>query len=245
MAHSDDIRSLLEELQRLQQLLGDLHGRLRRGPLIIQAQTKMLDQSKEKLEKTREEHQKLLLYAKEKERQMVAAEAALEKRKTQMNEAKTNKEFQALKSQVAADEVANSVLADEVLEAMEKTEKFAPKVDEAEAEWKKAGELLEATQKNTAQEQPVIKADIARLTEELQANEKRLPGDFHEVYGRLIKHLGGHEAIAVVVKNKYCGSCNQLIPINSLARILQQKPVTCSCCARLLYVPKDFEFEKG
>ncbi|HBT77310.1 MAG TPA: hypothetical protein DEB39_10410 [Planctomycetaceae bacterium] len=239
-----DIRSLIETLQRLQQQLADLRGRLRRGPMVIQAHAKTVNRLNENLEKRKAEHQRLLLAAKEKDRQMNAAETAIAKRKTQLAEAKTNKEFQALKKQIEADEVANSVLADETLEAMEKADKGSPKVTEAETELRKGIVLAEDAKKLFAQEEPVIRADIERLAAELKTFEKQLPSDFREVYDRLIGHNGGEEAIAVVVKNKYCGGCNQQVPINSLAQILQMKPITCSCCGRLLFVPEDFVFEK-
>ena len=43
---------------------------------------------------------------------------------TKLNQSSTNREYQALKDQIAADNMANSVLADEILEAMERVDGF-------------------------------------------------------------------------------------------------------------------------
>lgn len=240
-----ELRDLMESLHRTLQCLGDLSARLRRGPLTIKAQEKNLGSLTEKRDKAKAEHQKRVLEAKEKERQMNAAETAIAKRKTQLSEAKTNKEYQALQSQIAADETANSVLADETLEAIEKAEKCLPAVTAAEEELKKGESLLEATRQTVALEEPAIRADIARFSEELHALEKELPSEFREIYGRLVHHFEGPERLAVIVKQKFCGGCNQQVPINSLAQILQKKPITCSCCGRLLFVPEDYVFDRG
>ncbi len=213
--------------------------------MIVQAHQRTVAQCTEVLEKHKAEYQKLLLVAKEKDKQMTAAEAAIAKRKTQLQEAKSNKEFQALQVQIKADEVANSVLADETLEAMEKAEKYMPNIAAAEVELRKAAEQLEGGKKTFALEEPVIQADVERVNAELRTYEKRLPRDFVELYARLVKHLGGPESLAVVVKNKFCGGCNQQIPINALAQILEEKPITCGSCGRLLFVPEDFKFGRG
>lgn len=245
MAGYDDIRELMAVLHRIQQRLEDLRGRLRRGSLVVQAQENNVKKAAEKLEKCRENYKRLQIEANAKEQQMAAAETAIAKRKTQLAEAKSNKEYSALKSQIAADEAANSVLADETLETIDKAEKFKPSVGEAEAELQRMEEQLVATKRNVTDEEPLIKADIAKLEEELHTREAKLPQAFHDSYTRLVKSLGGHEALALIANQKFCAGCNQQVPINSLARILQQLPVTCSSCGRLLYVPEGYVFDRG
>ena len=61
-------------------------------------------------------------------------EEKVKKLQTQLNTAASNREYQSLKEQIAAAEMANSVMADEVLEGLEKLDAFVGTIAEAEAE---------------------------------------------------------------------------------------------------------------
>ncbi|MDR2755474.1 MAG: hypothetical protein LBC20_07175 [Planctomycetaceae bacterium] len=245
MSNSNTIRDILEQIHFLQIQLNDLNESLRRAPLVLKAQEVNIQKQLANLNLINETYQKLGADAKRKELEVVANDQALDKRRTQLQEAKSNKEFQALQLQIKADEAARSVLMDEALEVIEKADQYALNVPVAETELKKARELHETTKKKFLEEKPEIEAKIILFKQLLEAEEVKLPRDFSEIYNRLVRSVGGNEALAIVENQKYCGGCNHQIPINSLAQILQKKPITCSSCARLLYLPQDFVFDKG
>jgi predicted nucleic acid-binding Zn-ribbon protein len=245
MVRIDETRDVLEHIHLIQNRLSDLNGRLRRGPSLLKTQEGNIQKFAAKLEQLQAEHRTLLAEAKKKEQDVTAHDQAIAKRKQQLQEAKTNKEYQALQSQIQTDEAARGALDDVALEAIEKAEKFAQNFPPVEAEVKKAQELYETTKKKFLDEKPHIESDIADYNGQLQTEEVKLPKEFRDVYDRLIRSVGGANALAVVENQKYCGGCNHQIPVNSLAHNLAKKPVTCSSCARLLYVPMDFEFDKG
>ena len=241
----DGTRDVLEHIHLIQIRLEDLNSRLRRGPLLLKTQEGNIQKATTKLEQLQAEHRLLVAEAKKKELEVASHDQAIAKRKLQLQEAKTNKEYQALQIQIRADEAARSVLDDEALEAIDKAEQFVPNFLPAEAELKKTQELYETTKKKFLSEKPHIESEIAEYHQQLQTEEAKLPMAFREVYDRLIRSVGGFNALAVVEQQKYCGGCNHQIPVNSLAQILAKKPITCSSCARLLYVPANFEFDKG
>ena len=245
MADTGEIRDVLEQVHIIQTRLGDLEGRLRRGPLLLKTQEGNIQKSTAKLEQLQSEHHALVADAKGKEQEVAAHDQAIAKRKLQLQEAKTNKEYQALQMQIQADEASRGALDDVALEAMEKAEKFTKNFPPVEAEIKKAQELYEATKHKFFSEKPHIESEIADYNKQLATEEAKMPKDFRDVYDRLIRSVGGPNALAVVEGQKYCGGCNHQIPVNSLAHILAKKPVVCSSCARLLYVPADFVFDKG
>ena len=245
MADIVGIRDVLEHVHLIQTRLGDLEGRLRRGPILLKNQEASIQKFTEKLEQLKSEHHVLAAEAKDKEQKVAAHDQMIAKRKTQLQEAKTNKEYQALQLQIEADETLRGTLDDAALEAMEKAENFTKNFPPVEAEIKKAQELYETTKQKFFSEKDHIESEIAEYNKQLQAEEAKLPKDFRDVYNRLVRSVGGPNALAVVEDQKYCGGCNHQIPVNSLAHILAKKPVTCSSCARLLYVPADFQFDKG
>jgi len=245
MSTVSELTELLGRLERIQRQLADLHSRLRRGSLLAKSQETAIHALEQKLDQAKSRQKALILDVKEKERKNLESENAIARRKTQLAESKTNKEFQALKAQITVDEEANSLLADEVLEAMEASEKFVQTVQSTEEELKKAVQQYETSTKQFQAEEPTIRADIQKYTEELHAAESELPREFREVYDRLVKSHGGDQALAMVTNQKYCGGCNQTLPINFIALVIQGRPVPCSSCGRLLYVPEGFQFAKG
>jgi predicted nucleic acid-binding Zn-ribbon protein len=160
-----------------------------------------------------------------------------------MQEAKTNKEFQALKLQVEADEAANGILADETLFAMEKAEKFASNIPPVEQELQAANEMLEKTQAMITEESPILEEDVVRCSARLKGAEAKLPREFREIYSRLAKSMGGEQSLAQIYDQNFCGGCRQSIPINFIAQVLHGKPVTCKSCGRLLYIPEGFSMK--
>ncbi|MDR2172511.1 MAG: hypothetical protein LBP59_20415 [Planctomycetaceae bacterium] len=245
MENLNDTRAVLERIHELQLQLNELNGRLRRGTLLLKSQMATIQKNEAALQKVTDEFQKLHAYAKQKELEVAQNDLNLAKRKEQLREAKTNKEYQALQLQIAADEAARSVLDDEALEAIEKAEKFHDSVDLAEQELKKSQELYVKTKNKFAEDKPKIDDNISKVRDLLKVEEVKLPREFKEIYDRLVRSMGGGESLAVVENQRYCGACNHQIPINSLAILMQKIPVTCSSCARLLYIPKDFVFDRG
>lgn len=245
MSSTSVLTELLGRLDRIQRQLGDLNSRLKRGPLILQAQQNQIRNLTKKLEEVKNRHTQLILEAKEKERLNTESENAIARRKTQLSESKNNKEFQALKAQIASDEAANLELTGAVLEAMEKSEAFVEQVRAAESELQKTVKLHEHKKGEIEAETPGIEEDIRRCTEELRAAESELKQDFREMYDRLVKSHGGDQALAVITNQRFCGGCNQTVPINSIALVIQGKPIPCSSCGRLLYVPEGYRFARG
>jgi chromosome segregation ATPase len=96
-------------------------------------------------------------------------ESKIAELKVKLNQANTNREYQALRDQIAADEMANSVLADEILEAMEKQDGLKAHVPEHEARVAKAKEELAKAQQKVRSEEDMLQSETKRLEGELVA----------------------------------------------------------------------------
>ncbi len=226
----------LRTLHRIHQQLHDLRERMERGPRMLQAHQANIQRQEAQLTLARDEFRKLKTATDDKQMQLSTAEAGVEKRRGQMRQAKDNREYQALKEEIAATEMANSVLADEILEAMEKLDELQKKVAEAEAMVKKAQEQAAKTRQEVEGQLPLITGDIQRLEVELRQQEAGLPEDFRGHYSRAVR-LKGVDALAPVF-GEFCGGCNQQIPLNTVNLLMQGQPVLCKACGRLLYIPE-------
>ncbi len=239
-SHTNEIAEALRTLHRIHRQLNDLKSRLARGPRLIAAHNASVAKLQKTFDDAKAEHQKLRVSVDKKQLQLNTSEAAVKKRESQLIQAADNREYQALKDQIAADTMANSVLADEILEGMEKVDEAAIAVTSAEQALAKSREEAEKAKAAVAEEQPGIRADIERLQGEMKDVEQGLPSEFKEFYNRLVRSRG--EDALSLVEGHYCSGCNRQIPINRINELMMGKPVTCQACGRLLYLPEGYTF---
>ena len=173
--------------------------------------------------------------ADQKQLQLKSSEDKVKDLRRKLNAATSNREYQLLLEQIAADEMANSVLADEILELLEKTDEFQKNVADTEAALAAARRKAEEVRAEVAKVEPSLRDDVARLEVELRQAEATLPDDIRDLYNRVVRQKG-EDALAVI-ENQCCGGCNQQVPLNYCNMVLLGKPVACKTCGRLLYLP--------
>jgi predicted nucleic acid-binding Zn-ribbon protein len=227
----------LRRLHTIHERLRDLQGRLDRGPRVSQAHETNLERLQTQLAELQAKAKDLRVKTDEKQLHLKSGEANVERRRQQMRESKDNREYQALGDQINADQMANSVLEDEILECMEKLDLLNAKVKEAEQAVAKAREDAGKNNQDWEAEAPVIRGDIQRLEAELKQVEADLSADFRDLYRRLIRAKGG-DALAAI-HGEFCGGCNQHVPLNMVNGVMLGKPLCCKSCGRLLYVEED------
>ena len=226
--------AVLRTLHRIHRQLGDLTERLERGPKQIRAAEANVEHREGLLSQTKASAKTQRMACDEKQLRLKSGEDKVTVLRGKLNAAASNREYQALLEQIAADEMTNSVLADEILEALEKTDAFKKDIADAEAAAAAARQRVEQLHAEVAKQEPLLKADIARLEAELKESEATLPGDVRELYRRVVRGKG-EDALAVV-ENQFCTGCNQQIPLNALSQIMLGQPIFCKTCGRLLYL---------
>ena len=227
----------LRELHRIHRQLTDLRERLDRGPKQVKARQSAVAAAQERLTKTQAEAKAARVAVDQKHLLLRSGEAKIFELKNKLNTCNTNREYQALRDQILADEMANSVLSDEILEAMEKIDHFKPAIAEAEQQIVKQKEELTKVQQAVRDQEEVLRTDVRRLEEELKAAETALPDDFRDAYQRIVK-ARGEDAMAQV-EAESCGGCHQQLTPNVMSQLTMAKVVFCRSCGRLLYLPED------
>ena len=227
---------ILRTLHRIHRQLADLGERLEHGPKRIRATEGNVAHRQQQLEQAQSDFKKLRMAADQKQLQFKSSEGRIKDLRRKLNTATSNREYQALKDQVAADEMANSVLEDEILEALEKIDQFHQQISENEAALKAARQKAEAVRSEVAQQEPRIQHDLRRLEAELKESEVALPPTVKEVYQRVVRQKG-EDALAAV-ENEFCSGCHHHVPLNVCADIMLARPMFCRSCGRLLYLPE-------
>ncbi len=224
----------LRELHHLHQRVADLRGRLERGPRQIKAGQANVARSEEELEQAKETVKRAKANCDERQLQLKTNEARIEDLRGKLNAAKSNKEFQALKEQIAADEMANSVLSDEILEMFDKIEEHEAAVKKVEADIEAGQKELDKITARVSDEKAALEEDLASFEQRLKASEAQLPGDFKGEYDRVVR-AHGEDALAPL-EGENCGNCNVAVTPQMVNDVMLARPSFCKSCGCLLYL---------
>ena len=226
--------AVLRGLHRIHCQLAELRERLDRGPRQIKAREANVAKFEAQLTAAQDNVKQTKMLADQKQLDLKSGENKISDLKTKLNVCSSNKEYQALLEQIAASEMANSVLADEILEAMEKGDQLEVAVGEAKAQLEAAQTELSKCRDSVATESELIRGDVARLEGELTELEKQLPAVMKDDYHRVIRSKGA-DGMALAEEG-VCLACGNLVTLNMQNELLLAKPVFCKACGCLLYV---------
>lgn len=224
---------LVQRLHRINRQKTDLNGQLARCPRLIAAATHRLQSAQQLVSDTRSSLTQLKMSADRKQLQMREREEKIQKWQRNLNAAKENREYQALKDQIAADEQANLVLSDEILETLESIDSVTSDLAANEEQVKLLEKELGEVQTQVAERKTVLEGDLERVRAELAEAESGLTGDFKREYSRLVI-AKGEDAMAELEGN-CCGGCYQSLTPQRLDQLLQGQPIICPSCGRLIY----------
>lgn len=228
---------VLRTLHRILIQLSDLKERLERGPRQIRAREAACAKLEADLNLIKNDVKAAKIAADQKQLLLKSSEAKHKDLNAKLMAAQSNREYQALKDQIAADDMANSVLADEILEALEKIDGFKKLTTDAETALARGKDELAKVAGQVKDLEATLLAEITRCERELHEVEKQLPEEFRLAYERLARSKGA-DALAVVDGDN-CGGCNQMITPNMQNSLLTGKVVTCQSCGRVMYLPED------
>ena len=234
---------VLRTLHRIHKQLSDLKERRDRGPRQIRAGDAGIKQREDELNKLHEELKTMRKNIDQQQLQMKSNEQKIKDLGTKLNTAATNREYQILKDQIAADKMANSVLEDEIIEMMEQVDAFQLKIAAADLVLKTTKEKVAASRKLFEDQSAAIENDIVRLEAELKQAEAELPENILQTYRRLVGKRG-EDALAEVIDGA-CGGCCQQVTVNVQANIRLLQPSFCQSCGRLLYIAEEKQAVRG
>lgn len=227
----------LRELHRIHQQLADLRERLDRGPKQIKAREANVARLEAELVKAQGDTKTARMHVDQKQLLLKSGETKIEDLRRKLNACGTNREYQALLEQIAADEMAKSVLEDEILESMGKIDECQGVIKGCQEKLAKAKEELSKAQAAVRDQHGSLQTDAERLEVDLKHAEATLPSEFRDAYNRIVKSRGS-DAMAQV-DGESCGGCFQRLTANTHNALVMGRAVFCQTCGRLLYLPED------
>jgi predicted nucleic acid-binding Zn-ribbon protein len=224
----------LAELHRLLLALKEVQEQMERGPRQLKVRQQAIAQKQTELEAQRQKHKALRMSADQRSLQLKTNEVKIGELKIKLNQAASNREFDIIRAQIEADTVANSVLEDEILDALEKVDaaQIAIKKLEEDVAHAKAEETRVAAEINAAQ--PGFQTRQAELQTAIASAEARLPENVIAPYRRLAQAYGA--AALAEVDGTTCSSCYVSLPPQMVMQVRDGQVLFCKTCGRLLYM---------
>ena len=224
---------IMASLHQILKSITEKREKLERGPIRVAAHQARVDDATSKLDATREQLTAARMLVDSKQLQLKTSEAKILDLQTKLNTCSNNREYQALLEQIAADQMAESVLEDEILECMENVDSLGQNVNDATSVVEDSKQQMKAESSRVDEEEGVLKLEIAQLTSDLSETENGLPEEIKPDYLRIVKTRKDDSLASVL--DGICEGCFQQITPNMVAQLALKESVICTACGRLLY----------
>jgi len=224
---------LLQRLHRIYRQRTDVQGQIDRGPRQLQAGDNQVAVAEAAIEAATAAIKKAKMAADQKQLQLKEREDRIKSLRGKLNAAASNREFDTLKEQIAADDQATSVLSDEILEALEQIDvlELGRKAKQADAVARKAEQAKLVS--SVTERLVVLREDMARIEAERTEAEVLVPESVKIEYTRLVS-ARGEEALAPI-DDQTCGGCYQMLTTQMMNQIAMSRLVRCPTCGAFLY----------
>ncbi|WP_447974171.1 zinc ribbon domain-containing protein [Nitrospira sp. Kam-Ns4a] len=224
----------LIELQTLDLKILEVREHQRKTPELIQAAEAPLKEARARLAEVAKSLEALTKERRDRERELEAHEAQVEKLRGRLSELKTNKEYQAHLFEIEMANRRKGEIEEQILLLMERIEKDQQELRQVESRATEAERVF-------VQEKARLEATAAALTSELAELEARQRAAARRLEQTLLDRYAKLKAtrkdLAVVpVRDGICQGCRLQLPPQLVAEVKRSEDlVVCSYCQRILY----------
>ena len=193
----------------------------------VKAELSRLENAKNELKHIESERKKLEIDAESKGQQIT-------KYRLQLNQIKSNTEYQALLKEIAKAEDEIRRIEDVELDIMEKLEKLQPALKQEQAQLKEITAKGEAEKADLQKRARLIQEELEQLRNERAQLVAVVDPDLLVRYERLLRSKG--DLAIVPIKHGNCGGCHLNIPPQLVHDAKDGRELTsCSYCGRIIY----------
>jgi predicted nucleic acid-binding Zn-ribbon protein len=235
----------LVKLYQADQQLREAQGRLDAATKNVRVQERRTNDLSARIQQAAQALREQQSKAANQELDLKSRDAHIEKLRTQQQNAKNNKEYQAFLIEINTAKVDKGKVEDETMKTMEIVERSSAELKELTAQ-------LEGEKAKLAQMQSDIGAKVQQLQGEIDALRpareeaaKAVPPKALAAFNRLADHHDG-EAMSAITKpdrrlEEYtCGACMMDLVRDVYNKLhVRDDLVFCPSCRRILYIPDD------
>jgi predicted nucleic acid-binding Zn-ribbon protein len=225
---------LLWELQKIDLELKSIKEERERYPKEIKKLDERQTIEKERVQKEKERVESLEKTRRQKEGHLNVEQEKIKKAERRMSEVKTNKEYQALLTEIDMIKEANSRIEEEVLQVLDEIDELKKDLFRREKEVGIMLEKIEGERKNIQEKMALDDKVWKEQMERREVLSKQIESKLFKLYNTLKDKRGG---IGVVnVKNETCQGCFVNVPPQMFIEVQKNNAlIRCPHCNRILY----------
>lgn len=232
-ASSREVIDRLRALQDLDDRLARLDREIHDGPKAVETYLRAVAAVDAKLAAIEERTKLLRAQAKLRDNETKAAEAKVEKLNQQASEVKTNREFTAIRSEIANAKLEVTRIEDEILKIMEAVEQQEKLTAVAREERARESKRYEAEKAKVDAAIDGLRASRAEVAKDRPTLTKDIPAQVLGIYERVLKARGN---AVVPLEQDFCSGCLERLTRNDCLAVLNSaRMVQCKSCSRILY----------
>jgi predicted nucleic acid-binding Zn-ribbon protein len=215
------------EIARLAALLEAIPGRVGDIDKRIQSTADIVLKAKESLAANQKRRRDL-------EGEIKALRETVSKYKRQQNEVKSNKEYEAIKKEIAETQAKIEALEEAILNEMIAADDVEKEIKAAQAEQASQEGVLKAEKAAVAAEKADLESRKAGVEAERAGLLPLIPAEQVRLYNRIHVKKGG--AAMSQVTDDFCSLCQMRVRPQLLDELIARKSIIlCEACGRILY----------
>jgi predicted nucleic acid-binding Zn-ribbon protein len=238
--------SLMESLAKLHRVdsqLRALRGRLESAETYFKAQSRQVENIDHEREELHSRERQIRAHVANLENEMAAMDDRLEKFRSDLNAAVTNKQYSAVLSELNTVKTARAKVEESILAEMEKIEELQQRFKELEERFAERLKIRDAAQVQLEQRKEDVGARLGELEAERANAADAVPPHELAIFDELSETFDG-EAMAAVEevdrrhRSYACGECNMHMPFEKVVALMGEPKelVRCPACGRILYM---------
>lgn len=230
--------SKLIDLQESDTQIFNLKDELEAKPDEIKKLETLIEEKKKKLADSEKKLHDLIKQRKDKELELATKEESAKKLESQLFSLKTNKEYSAMMKEIEGMKTDASILQDQILEILDKTDKEKENFD-------KEKQAFTQEEKRIKEEIEKIKGRIKEIEgflSDLQAKREVKAAEVNsKILAQYERVLRNRDGLAIAkVFNDACSGCNMSVPPQVVNLIkMSDRIVSCEICQRILYLDEN------
>ncbi len=229
-----DQLKLLWELQKIDLELRAIKEEKERHPKEIKKLDEKQKAEKERIQKEREKIESLEKTRRQKEGQLNVEQEKIKRAEGRMFEVKTNKEYQALLSEIDGMKEANSRIEEEILQAMDEIDELKKDLSKREKEMGSTLEKIEGERKKLQEKMAQGEKAWTERVDRREVLSKQIESKLVKLYHTLKEKRQGVGVVSI--KNETCQGCFMNVPPQLFIEVQKNNAlVRCPHCNRILY----------
>ncbi len=229
---------LLWELQKIDLDLQVIQEEKDRYPKEMKKLEEKQKLEKERIQKEKEKIESLDKTRRQKEGQLNSEQEKIKRTEGKMFEIKTNKEYQALLSEIDGMKEASSRMEEEILQVMDEIEEVKKDLSKREKEAKGTLEKIEGERKKLQEKMTYDESVWSQQMERREVLSKQIEPKLFKLYHMLKEKRQGLGMVGV--KRETCQGCFVHVPPQMFIEVQKNNTlIRCPNCNRILYWEAD------